>query len=82
MSPSTMISGCTGRVRSGSTVTRPARSRSAPVARASTAASGDAATPAAQTIVCDSSRSVPPPGTASVTPSVVHAGHQAVAAGR
>jgi hypothetical protein len=45
-SPTTKISGCVGNDRSGSTVTRPARSCSAP----SQVATGEATTPAAQII--------------------------------
>ena len=48
MSPSANTSGCPGRVRSGSTVSRPARSSSRPAALASVAASSEAVTPAAQ----------------------------------
>ena len=51
MSPTTNTSGWPGRVRSGSTEMRPARSSSAPVASASIVPSGDACTPAAQMTV-------------------------------
>ena len=59
-SPITNTSGCPGRVRSGCTFTRPARSVSAPVCSASIAPSGFAATPAAHTLHTDSTRSVEP----------------------
>ena len=48
MSPIANTSGCPGRLQSGFTATRPARSVSAPVFSASILASGDACTPAAQ----------------------------------
>ena len=51
MSPSANTSGWPGSVRSGSTVTRPAGSRSAPVSSASRPARLEAVTPAAQTTV-------------------------------
>ena len=60
MSPSAKTSGWPGRVRSASTVTRPARSRSAPVSSASVEARPDAVTPAAQTTVCVETRRVAP----------------------
>ena len=60
MSPTAKTSGWPGRVRSGSTAMRPARSTSAPVASASAAASGEAWTPAAHTTVWASMRSVVP----------------------
>ena len=47
MSPIAKTSGWPGREQSGNTATRPARSTSAPVALASSVASGDASTPAA-----------------------------------
>ena len=55
-SPTTEISGWSGTLRSGSTTTRPARSSVAPVPRASSAPSGEPATPAAQITVCAASR--------------------------
>ena len=51
MSPIANTSGCPGSEQSGCTAIRPARSHSAPVASASILASGDACTPAAQTLV-------------------------------
>jgi hypothetical protein len=51
MSPIAMTSGCVGRVRSGSTVTRPARSSFAPEPFASVAARGETVTPAAEITV-------------------------------
>ena len=51
MSPSAITSGCPCSVRSLSTVTRPARSCSAPAALASSPASAEARTPAAQMTV-------------------------------
>ena len=56
MSPTAKTSGCPGRLRSGSTAIRPARSVSAPVASASMPASGEAWTPAAQMTVPQSKR--------------------------
>ncbi len=52
MSPIAKTSGRPGNVRSAVTVNRPARSTSDPISDASAAASGDAATPAAQMTVC------------------------------
>ena len=51
MSPTAKTSGWPGSVQSGSTWMRPARSHSAPEASASSFASGEAATPAAQIFV-------------------------------
>jgi len=51
MSPSARTSGCPVRKRSGSTVTRPARSVSAPASSPRVVARPEAATPAAQTTV-------------------------------
>ena len=56
MSPTTNTSGCPGTVKSGPTKTRPARSSFTPVCAASWTPNGDAATPAAQTLVRDSIR--------------------------
>ena len=69
MSPIANTSGCPGRVRSASTVTRPARSRSAPVSSASLPARPDAVTPAAQTTARLAMRSAPPSRPSSVTPA-------------
>ena len=55
VSPTTKISGCPGTVRSGSTLTRPARSGST----LSHFAAADACTPAAQMMVSASSRLLP-----------------------
>ena len=52
MSPIAKTSGWPGRVQSGPTGIRPARSHSTPHWSASSLASGDAWTPAAQTLVC------------------------------
>ncbi len=60
MSPTTKISGCPGRVRSGKVLTRPARSISAPVCSASCLPNGLACTPAAQIFVTASIRRRPP----------------------
>ncbi len=68
MSPSARISGWPASDRSGSTVSRPARSVSAPASEASIPASGDAVTPAAQTTVRAEMRSVSPLGSRTVTP--------------
>lgn len=51
MSPMAKISGWPGRVQSGETIRRPARSVSIPAASASRSASGEAFTPAAQMTV-------------------------------
>ena len=64
MSPIANTSGCAGSVRSGSTRMRPTASVSAPEAEASTPASPEARTPAAQMIVPARTRSV-----SIVTPS-------------
>ncbi len=69
MSPSASTSRWPGRVRSLSTVTRPARSVSAPVRPASLPASGDAATPAAQMTVRVAMRSASPSAVRTVTES-------------
>ena len=69
MSPSAMTSGWPGSVRSGSTVTRPARSTSAPAASPSIPASPEARTPAAHTTVRAAIRSLEPSGACSVTDS-------------
>ena len=58
MSPTANTSGCPGRVRSGSTSMRPARSTCAPHAAASFPASGEACTPAAQITVRAAIRSL------------------------
>ncbi len=67
MSPSAKISGWPGSVRSASTVTRPARSSSAPVCSANAEASPEAVTPAAQTTVRVGMRAVAPSGCSIVT---------------
>ena len=59
MSPSAKTSGWPGSVRSGSTVTRPARSSSAPVSSPSWPARLEAVTPAAQTTVRAGTLGVP-----------------------
>ena len=59
MSPIANTFGWSGRVQSGRTWMRPARSHVAPDAAASSAASGDAWTPAAQTTVRAAIRSLP-----------------------
>ena len=69
MSPSASTSGCPGSVRSGSTVTRPARSVSAPAASARRPATLAAATPAAHTTVRAPTRRVVPSGALSSTPA-------------
>ena len=68
MSPTANTSGCPGRVRSGSTLIRPARSTSAPQASASVPANGDACTPAAQMTVRAAMRSVVPSFRLTSTP--------------
>ena len=68
MSPTTKTSGCPGTVRSGSTCTRPARSRPAPDCSAICRPSGLACTPAAQTLVRASMRLEPPSGPLTVMP--------------
>ena len=65
MSPTTKISGWPGTASVGSARTRPARSSGTP----SACASGDAATPAAQSTVCAGRRSLRDPASAHVTPS-------------
>ena len=60
MSPSAKTSGCPGSVRSASTVTRPARSSSAPLRSARRDARLDAVTPAAQITLCEAIRSASP----------------------
>ena len=60
MSPIAKTSGWPGRLQSGRTATRPARSVSAPVASASILASGEACTPAAQIFVRAGMRRSPP----------------------
>jgi hypothetical protein len=50
-SPTTNTSGCAGSVQSGSTATRPDRSTAAPLFAARRAPTGEALTPAAQTLV-------------------------------
>jgi hypothetical protein len=67
MSPTARTSGCPRSVRSGSTSSRPASSRSAFACSASAAASGDGVTPAAHTTVCASIRSRTPAAPAIVT---------------
>ena len=67
MSPSANTSGWPGSVRSGSTVTRPARSRSAPVSSASLPARPEAVTPAAQMTVRLGIASTSPPACSIVT---------------
>ena len=69
MSPSTKTSGCPGSCRCPSTVTRPARSTSAPAARASSDASGEALTPAAQITVRAPTSLRSPPAAAIATVS-------------
>ena len=69
MSPIANTSACPGSVRSGSTVTLPARSRSAPVSSPSRPARPEAVTPAAQITTRLATRSVAPSPSASVTPS-------------
>ena len=69
MSPTANTSGCPGRVRSGSTLIRPARSTSAPLASASAPANGEACTPAAQITVRAAMRSVVPSFMLTSTPS-------------
>ncbi len=68
-SPTTLISGWPGRLRSGSTFTRPARSHSAPVAAASMRPSGEAATPAAHTMHLLAMRRAVPSGPLISRPS-------------
>ena len=67
MSPIAKTSGCPGKVRSGSTVTRPARSTSAWVWSPSRLARLDAVTPAAQITVLATMRSLSPSGAWIVT---------------
>ena len=69
MSPRASTSGWPGRVRSRSTVTRPARSSSAPQASASFVARLDAVTPAAQITVRAGTRSLDPSFASMVTAS-------------
>ena len=68
MSPTTNTSGCPGRLRSGLTLTRPARSTSASLCSASCWPSGEALTPAAHTLQRDRIRRSVPSGSITSTP--------------